>query len=134
MPNARFCILTNVKTGERLSFETVSEANVFLGRKPNYIRSHIYRDNRVWDREMKTCYSAEMLLPRGVSPIRNKENGTTVHSQQLCWNCKKAVCGCSWSRYFKPIEGWLAVPTRIMVGMSGVDSYNIMWCPEFEHG
>jgi len=132
MPVARFCILTNRRTGERHSFETVTEANLFLRRKPNYIRHHIYRDNMIWDNDMKECYSAQMLLPRNVSPCRNRPS--TSHEQQLCWRCKNAVGGCSWSRNFKPVEGWIATPSVIIVGSEKVDTYFIMKCPQYERG
>lgn len=29
-------------------------------------------------------------------------------SQTICWECRNAVNGCSWSRTFTPVKGWVA--------------------------
>ena len=50
--------------------------------------------------------------------------------KQPCWNCKKYLKGCSWSRDFKPIENWTAIATNIKGNKK--PSYNIIYCPEFE--
>ena len=42
----------------------------------------------------------------------------------ICWKCKNAYGGCSWSENFIEIDGWEAEKTEI--------SYNIKSCPEFE--
>ena len=35
----------------------------------------------------------------------------------LCWSCKRAVKNkCSWAEDFKPVKGWLAVPTTLGTG------------------
>lgn len=50
-------------------------------------------------------------------------------TMQLCWDCKKACCGCMWSLAGEPIPGWTATPT---VDANGVKSYLVTECPEFE--
>ena len=56
--------------------------------------------------------------------------------ETLCWDCQKANCGCSWSRFYVPVKGWVATPTKIKVydycarGVL-IDSYNVSSCPEF---
>ena len=51
----------------------------------------------------------------------------------LCWDCKKAVLGCSWSREFIPVKGWLAFQThKGEEGRPDHDSYHVANCPEFE--
>lgn len=56
----------------------------------------------------------------------------------LCWDCKNATNnGCEWSRSFKPVEGWNAVPSAILVGGANdkyTDSYLVLECPKFERG
>ena len=44
----------------------------------------------------------------------------------LCWDCENAVGRCSWSKDFKPIDGWTAeyVPDK--------DSYYVEACPQFQ--
>lgn len=47
----------------------------------------------------------------------------------ICFDCKKAVGGCSWSEKFEPVEGWKAEPS-IIAGY--IESYYITECPLFE--
>lgn len=61
---------------------------------------------------------------------RHKEDG------QLCWRCKKACGGCSWSNCLKPVKDWIADPI-IIKGKDGggdIQSYKIHKCPEFIRG
>lgn len=53
----------------------------------------------------------------------------------LCWSCKNAVpdfkkgYGCSWSNYFKPVEGWKATETEVSVQNKKKRSYIVIECP-----
>ena len=51
--------------------------------------------------------------------------------KQLCWNCKNACAGCSWSRYFIPVKGWTATPTKIYSNDIVIPSYLITACPKY---
>ena len=58
-------------------------------------------------------------------------------SDQPCWDCKKYVNGCSWSRSFIPIEGWKAekrILTTARKFEPKIETYRILYCPEFERG
>lgn len=66
----------------------------------------------------KTCKSIMLHKQR-------EENG------QLCWLCKNACGECNWSKYFKPVDGWVAEPTIIKDSMGNFSSYKIKKCPEF---
>lgn len=68
-----------------------------------------------------------------------------MDAQTLCWRCKHAVpseeteSGCDWSRYGKPIVGWVAQrqDVRITRGPSRdqlVESYQVNECPYYEAG
>lgn len=55
----------------------------------------------------------------------------------LCWKCKNAVSGCPWSRDFKPVKDWIAIPTKIKSSfLDGsqklVDSFIVVSCPMFK--
>lgn len=55
----------------------------------------------------------------------------------ICFDCKKAVCGCSWSRNFTPVDGWTAEPTSTTYALKSgelraINGYHITACPEFE--
>lgn len=60
-------------------------------------------------------------------------------SSTLCWHCQNACGHCSWSREFKPVEGWTAVrhdvvvthATKENVNKKPVESYIVRKCPEF---
>lgn len=57
----------------------------------------------------------------------------------LCQSCQKAVphseCRCSWSDHFEPVDGWTAIPTRIIESNDGDEdsfaSFCVTDCPEF---
>lgn len=54
------------------------------------------------------------------------------NKQTLCWDCARAVCGCTWSREFIPVNGWMAEETKLKVKNGDyVTSYHVISCPEF---
>ena len=60
-------------------------------------------------------------------------------SEQPCWTCAKAYGGCSWSKNFTPVPGWIAEKRRYTEKefsdrRKNVDrvTYAIEYCPEFE--
>ena len=55
----------------------------------------------------------------------------TNRTNTICWNCKKAIGGCTWSDFFKPVKGWTAEQTR-PAGSKPYTSYIVEKCPEFE--
>ena len=55
----------------------------------------------------------------------------------LCWDCQNACCGCSWSRTFTPVKGWVTEPAVITYKTKSgevhtTDSYKVIECPEFK--
>ena len=50
----------------------------------------------------------------------------------LCWICNNACGRCSWSKDYKPVEGWKAKPTKIRFQDIEDDSFCVIECPEFE--
>ena len=49
-------------------------------------------------------------------------------SQTLCWDCKFATGGCSWSDRLEPVEGWVAEQTK---KNTPFQSYIVKDCPLF---
>jgi len=54
----------------------------------------------------------------------------------LCWSCDNATGGCSWSREFKPVNGWNAERRNVNTHrgrkrIEGTESYFVKDCPEF---
>lgn len=60
-------------------------------------------------------------------------------SDTLCWSCRRAAGGCSWSRSLRPVEGWLASyrPVLMPASIGGKrryvpqESYIVRWCPQY---
>lgn len=52
----------------------------------------------------------------------------------LCWKCKNACGGCSWSKNLTPVEGWKAERVYNNVYSQDTVSYRVRECPEFERG
>ena len=55
--------------------------------------------------------------------------------ETLCWTCKNAVCGCSWSKSLTPVDGWDAIPTKVRGNAEldeWLDSFLVVSCPEYE--
>ncbi len=51
----------------------------------------------------------------------------------LCWDCAKAIGGCSWADEFKPVKGWKAiVHGRNIDGELDQTGYKVLRCPEFK--
>lgn len=55
----------------------------------------------------------------------------------LCFKCGNATDGtkCQWVRELKPIEDWVAVPTKLIINDGNIirklDSYCVLSCPNF---
>ena len=58
----------------------------------------------------------------------------TKENYQPCWTCKNACGGCSWSRDFKPVEGWTAEKTFLPSNGECAESYKIISCPKYIYG
>lgn len=65
---------------------------------------------------------------------RRKKRDRTANykDQQPCWTCQNACSGCSWSREFKPIKGWIAIPTVLACHDTEKTSYKIVYCPQYK--
>ena len=63
--------------------------------------------------------------------MNNHTNGVRT---SICIDCKKSTGLCSWSKKFKPVEGWEAKEVkRSSWGYpQGFVGYKVIRCPEFE--
>ena len=59
--------------------------------------------------------------------------GSLEKGYQLCFSCKNACGGCSWSRCGEPVDGWVATPTIILQNAEEKNSYSISECPQYEY-
>jgi len=126
VPRVTPCELTNAFTGYRTVFPNTGLAEDYLDQTHGYIRKHLMNNMPIVNRK-GTRYNAK-LLPTQKVKLPNQNN----YPRQLCWDCKNANGKCSWSRCFKPIEGWKAVyvPDR----PQNPATYCITGCPEFAEG
>jgi len=51
-----------------------------------------------------------------------------MNTATICWDCAKAIGGCSWSNSLKPVKGWTAVKVK----KTETESFRVIKCPEFE--
>lgn len=70
--------------------------------------------------------------------------GKFCKEETLCWYCANSVPnpntgkGCSWSKEFKPVEGWNAEETLVISrpdngeGECAIQSYIVRGCPCFD--
>lgn len=123
----KICLLTNTRTGETVEYRSMSAAAKAIGRVRSYIRACHLRNKTIYGID-GTIYTAEV---RERSIPEMEAMGRKV---QLCFFCKNAVYGCSWSKRFEPVEGWTAEPTTIRYAYNDVKSYHITACPQFEEG
>ena len=49
----------------------------------------------------------------------------------LCWDCENYIGGCSWTKDFKPVEGWKA---EEVTNSNNTDTYLVRECPQFKPG
>lgn len=53
----------------------------------------------------------------------------------LCWDCRRARGdseGCTWSRWFEPVEGWDAEKSDLYIDRTRtITSYTVRRCPRF---
>lgn len=90
---------------------------------------------------IKMCATCGILFE---TTVRNKrhcskrcEADELSRGGQICWKCKNATGGCSWSAFLKPVEGWEAEP-RIIRNYDNtlhiykeIHTYKIIHCPLF---
>lgn len=76
-----------------------------------------------------------------VSKNASQKSETRKCNQTLCWDCANAVpsyrkgTGCSWSKHFKPVEGWTAEKTELPASYKReIASYLVIECPNFKKG
>ena len=78
-------------------------------------------------------------MPRIYARQQEYVTEATAKRGTLCWDCQNACnSGCSWSRSFKPVKGWVATPTIINQGVRTQDgdpfytkSFFVHKCPKF---
>lgn len=82
-----------------------------------------------FSKDKRRKYCCKICKSKGMEKKRNEKG-------QICWRCKNATGGCSWSRFLQPVDGWTAIPTTIKNTAEG-DTYNsfkILYCPLFDEG
>lgn len=129
--NCQEVILTSVETGKETICESLKEASAFIGCAQSQIVRAAIRNG--------TCHGYRVRY--GKERLRgNKETRTNI-----CFDCQKAVGGCSWSEInpdtrkprFEPVPGWTAEKVLLRTGTdqrgaSVVETYAITACPLFE--
>lgn len=143
----RECTLICIENGARWTFDNMHKADSFLGYMHGYITGKRAKGidiliNRNDNKEYKVVFGdVKRLYPvtKGESKLKTIQEGSFHYTSQLCWNCRKASGGpngCNWSKRFKPVEGWEAIPTVVKNslgdGKKDMASYQIISCPEYD--
>lgn len=95
---------------------------------------------------MRVAKSTVFRWRQALKLPNNYDQGRDIQrssSATLCWQCRKACGGCSWTSWdfkrerprFEPVEGWEAVPRMLYAAdkaRGGVQSYEVRHCPEFK--
>lgn len=85
--------------------------------------------------DYRICYWKKT---RGIKTRRKYTNTFCGKGYTLCWDCKNALGGCSWSQRFDPVDGWEAIVTKPAVylseAMQKIPDYCVIKCPEFKKG
>lgn len=134
------CVLISKITGKRIVFNSITEAGAFLGYDYHYMCK--MRKNKKPIKSKSTGEVFDVLSGIGENGLTLKDIGVDMiaygvpTNAQPCGYCKKACGGCSWSRNFKPVDGWKAIPTLLDKGNGNkpIESYKILFCPEFVRG
>lgn len=129
--NGQKVILRNVETGKETIFETLKEAAQFLDCGQSQISMAVKRGG--------TCHGYTVRYGR------ERTRGNKKTKTNICFDCKKACGGCSWSEInpdtkkprFEPVPGWTAEKVILQVGNSKsghvmIETYAITDCPLFE--
>lgn len=100
-------------------------------------------------KEVAVKYAMEIWQVREILENERKRfsNVPTSGNANICFDCAKACGGCSWSAVaadgktllYKPVEGWTATPTKMIVRKDNgdtqeIETYHITACPEFVRG
>lgn len=101
-------------------------------RAKGYERYEGRGDAMIGDRDIEDVKARLWRWARDTRLNHGHETGT------LCWDCARAYGGCSWSKSFKPVEGWEAERDEraLKWGCNNTKrtyvSYTVKECPEFE--
>lgn len=121
------------KDGKEHHFSSAREASFFLQRTKGYVSSCTARGVALTHKYTGESYECRFDKEKREKTLR------ILKKPQPCCTCRKAVGGCSWSRNFTPVEGWVAIPTYINHGGNKGhtrlgESYAIIHCPEYDKG
>lgn len=122
---SRTCILISLKDKTEYPFNSLADADKFLGRQHGYLSGCVKNGSRI------TGFQEDGELERFdilLGPSMVSESVSSFSTPQPCWTCKNCYDGCNWSRCFKPVEGWDAIP----IIKDGDITYNIKYCPEYK--
>ncbi len=118
---------------EALKIKWTKEQERFLTN--NYINMSLREISKIINKSVKAvadkAYELNLRKPSISYEHKHKKEG----HQQPCWECVHAVpnkngnpnIGCEWSRYLKPVEGWVAEYVNTYYG----GFYKIKHCPKF---
>lgn len=73
-------------------------------------------------------------VKRNYSKAGDRKEPVKKNGHTLCWTCSLAGKSiCQWDREFKPVPGWVAEETRVLISFKNqyVESYRVISCPMY---
>lgn len=76
----------------------------------------------------------DIMTKDGVQENEEEVEVKYMGKEQLCWSCKKAAGGCSWSDSLRPVKGWVADAVEYKSQETGSKerTWAIHSCPKYE--
>ena len=116
----------------------ITEMGIVLNRiKTEVLNMYVRICKHCGKRYMARSYNSQYCSKKCKIEAKAKRMAKTNRARkedQLCWDCKRTDCTCSWMRYSIPVEGWTVKETIIINGEERTNSYKIIKCPEFIRG
>jgi hypothetical protein len=120
--------LRDPKTGEETLYPSVKQAAEAISVTERHIRQSCH-----------TGYKCNGFYCRYGKAV-HKEDKRGKAKPNICFECKKACGGCSWSAFdpytgkikYEPVPGWTAEKVLLNIGGVYVETYHIKECPLFE--
>ena len=104
----------------RGQYKTLREWGEVTGLAHDTIRNRLRKGDTIEQALRPVCRKPSAIIKSSI------DQGT------LCWDCQNYGGGCSWSKRFQPVAGWVAEQHyKPSLAGDGI-SYKVLSCPEFK--
>lgn len=100
-----------------------------LARKSGCERSVIFTLWKAGELHPIKIGGTNFYPPESVQTVKDylaRPKNVKPEGDTLCWECRNATGGCSWSKKLKPVKGWTVEEGSVSVSVKS--------CPKYERG